>query len=160
MRRITEVKRTLAGGESRFACEVYSQTEDELVVLFRLPEPRDVHGTWLPAGTVTVGYFWRSRPYNLYHWLDRRRRTLAYYFNIGDVRSWATTEFEWDDLAVDVLAAPSGRTQVLDEEELPTDLPDERRAYILNARDEVLRDLPKLIETAEAQSALVLRAIS
>ena len=160
MRRITEIKRTLAGGEARFACEVYSQTEDELVVLFRLPEPRDVHGIWLPAGTVTVGYFWRTRPYNLYHWLDKRGRTLAYYFNIGDVRSWATTEFEWDDLAVDVLAAPSGRTQVLDEEELPADLPDERRAYILNARDEVLRDLPKLIETAEAKSTLVLRAIS
>jgi hypothetical protein len=160
MRRITEVKRTLSGGEARFACEVYSQTDDELVVLFRLPEPRDVHGIWLPGGTVTVGYFWRSRPYNLYHWLDKRRRTLAYYFNIGDVRSWASTEFEWDDLAVDVLASPSGRTQVLDEEELPEDLPAERRAYILAARDEVLRDMTVLIETAERRSALVLQSIA
>src|SRR5687768_2960627 len=115
MRKITEIKRTLAGGAARFACEVFSQNDEELVVLFRLPEPRDVHGIWLPAGTVTVGYFWRTRPYNLYHWLDKRGRTLAYYFNIGDVGSWGNTEFEWEDLAVDILAAPSGRTQVLDE---------------------------------------------
>ena len=160
MRRITEIKRTLAGGEARFACEVFAQTEEELVVLFRLPEPKDVHGVWLPAGTVTVGYFWRSRPYNLYHWLDRRGRTLAFYFNIGDIRSWGSTEFEWDDLAVDVLAAPSGRTRVLDEDELPEDLPAERRAYILAARDEVLRDLERLIETAKQRSALVLQAIA
>ena len=159
MRRITEIKRTLSGREARFACEVYSQSEDELVVLFRLPEPRDVHGIWLPAGTVTVGYFWRSRPYNLYHWLDKKGRTLAYYFNIGDVRSWANTEFEWDDLAVDILAAPSGRTQVLDEDELPEDLPEERRAYIFAARDEVLRDLSTLIESASQRSTLVLKAI-
>lgn len=159
MRRITEIKRTLSGREARFTCEVFSHTEDELVALFRLPEPRDVHGVWLPAGTITVGYFWRTRPYNLYHWLDKRGRTLAYYFNIGDVRSWATTEFEWDDLAVDILASPSGRTQVLDEDELPEDLPDERRVYILSARDEVLRELATLTETAEKQSALVLKAI-
>ena len=159
MRRITEIKRTLSGREARFTCEVFSQTEEDLVALFRLPEPRDVHGVWLPAGTITVGYFWRSRPYNLYHWLDKKGRTLAYYFNIGDVRSWANTEFEWDDLAVDILAAPSGRTRVLDEDELPEDLSDERRAYILAARDEVLRDLTGLIETAEKQSALVLKAI-
>lgn len=160
MRRITEIKRTLAGREARFACQVCSHTADELVALFRLPEPKDVHGVWLPAGTITVGYFWRQRPYNLYHWLDRKGRTLAYYFNIGDVRSWGTTEFEWDDLAVDILAAPSGRTQVLDEDELPADLPAERREYILAARDEVLRDLDRLIETAEQRSALVLRAMA
>ena len=160
MRKITEVKRTLSGKEARFQCEVFAHTEDELIALFRLPEPRDVHGVWLPAGTITVGYFWRKRPYNLYHWLDKRGRTLAYYFNIGDVRSWASTEFEWDDLAVDVLASPSGRTQVLDEDELPVDMPDERRSYILAARDEVLRDLETLIETAERRSALVLKAIA
>jgi len=159
VRRITEVKRTLAGREARFQCEVYSQTDDELVALFRLPEPRDVHGVWLPAGTITVGYFWRDRPYNLYHWLDKRGRTLAYYFNIGDVRSWGATEFEWDDLAVDILAAPSGRTRVLDEDELPDDLAPARRAYILAARDRVLAELAELIETAERGSALVLQAI-
>lgn len=159
MRRITEIKRTLAGREARFTCEVYSQTDDELIALFRLPEPRDVHGVWLPAGTITVGYFWRKRPYNLYHWLDKKGRTLAYYFNIGDVRSWGPTEFEWDDLAVDILSSPSGRTQVLDEDELPEDLATERKEYIFSARDEVLRDLTALVETAERISALVLQAI-
>jgi hypothetical protein len=158
VRRITEIKRTLSGREARFACEVYSQTDDELVALFRLPEPRDVHGVWLPAGTITVGYFWRNRPYNLYHWMDKKGRTLAYYFNVGDVRSWGPTEFEWDDLAVDILAAPSGRTQVLDEDELPEDLLADRREYILAARDEVLRDLTALIENAEQRSASVLSA--
>jgi hypothetical protein len=152
---ITEIKRTLSGRLDRFVCEVYSRDDEQLIVLFRLPRARDVHGVHLPEGTLTVGAFWRSRAYNLYHWVHSEHGTLAYYFNIGDVRSWGAAEFEWDDLAVDILATPGGRVQVLDEDELPPDLDPQRRAYILAARDEVLRDLPRLMETAEQTAALV-----
>jgi len=157
VRRIIEVKRTLTGRVERWELDVCSRTDEELVALFRLPAARDVHFVHLPAGTITVGYFWKSRPYNLYHWLHAEHGTLAYYFNIGDVRTWGSDEFEWDDLAVDVLATLDGRVEVLDEDELPDSLEADRLSYIFAGRDEVLRSLSTLIETAERRSALVLR---
>jgi hypothetical protein len=156
---ITEIKRTLSGGESRYVCEVFERDAEWLRVIWRLPAAREVHGVLLPEGTITVGHFWRQRAYNLYHWTHPEGGTLAYYFNIGDVRSWGADEFEWDDLAVDVLATPDGRVQVLDEDELPADLAPGRRGYILAARDEVLRDLPRLIATAEGTATLVFRTL-
>lgn len=159
MRQITEVKRTLTGRIERWKLDVCSRTDHELVALFTLPKARDVHFVRLPAGTTTVGYFWKSRPYNLYHWVHPAHGTLAYYFNIGDVRTWGEDEFEWDDLAIDVLASPDGRVEVLDEDELPASLDPDRLAHIFAARDEVLRSLPALIETAEERSTLVLRGL-
>jgi hypothetical protein len=155
VRRITEIKRTLTGRVDEFLCDVYSQSPDELIAIYRLPKARDLHGVWLPEGTMTAGYFWPARPYNLYHWVLPGQGTLAYYFNIGDVGRYDDNVIEWDDLAIDVLATPDGRMQVLDEYEIPADLAPRRREAILAARDEVLRDLPALIETAERTTALV-----
>jgi hypothetical protein len=154
-----EIKRTMDGGEERFMCDVCSRTENELVVIYRLPSDRDVHGVWLPKGTITVGSFWKNRPFNLYHWVHPKKGTLAYYFNVGDVGRWGQDEFEWEDLAVDVIATPGGRVTVLDEDELPADLEPEKRAYIEAARDEIVNGLPKLIEVAERTSARVLRTV-
>jgi hypothetical protein len=154
--RILEIKRTLDGREQQFMCDVYSRTETKLVALYRLPGDRDVHGVWLPKGTLTVGTFWRDRPYNLYHWVLPKKGTLAYYFNVGDVSRWGQDEFEWDDLAVDVIATPGGRVTVLDEDELPADLDEEKRAYIERARDEILNTLPKLMAEAEQTAKKVL----
>lgn len=159
MRRITEIKRTLSGRVDRFPCDVFSQSADELVVIYRLPEARDVHGVWLPAGTLTAGYFWPGRPFNLYHWVHPTTGTLAYYFNIGDVGRYDADVIEWDDLAIDVLATPDGAVQVLDEDELPEDLDAGRRRYIEAARDSVLGELRALIDNAERATALVLREL-
>jgi hypothetical protein len=149
---IVEIKHTLAGRVDRFTCDLLERTGERIVVLYRLPAPRDLHGVWLGAGTVTVGYFWARRPYNLYHWLSAAGRTLAYYFNVGDVKGEDATSFEWLDLAVDVLATPGGQVRVLDEDELPADLAPETRRYVEAARDEILRDLPHLTAEADRES--------
>src|SRR5262245_50075477 len=122
LEQITEVKTTLAGRVDRFVCDVIERASDRVVVLYRMSAGRDLHGVWLPEGALTIGYFWRSRPYNLYHWLHPDGRTIAYYFNVGDVVRLEEREIEWRDLAVDVLATPDGRVAVLDEDELPRDL--------------------------------------
>ncbi|HEX2035080.1 MAG TPA: DUF402 domain-containing protein, partial [Chloroflexota bacterium] len=154
---LTEIKTTLSGRIDRFDCEVVERADDHVVVLYRVPAAREVHGVWLPAGTVTLGYFWPARPYNLYHWVTPDGSTLAHYFNIGDVTRLEGPNLHWRDLAVDILATPDGRVQVLDEDELPPDLDPGLRRYVESARDEVLRCLPSLIRESEARAAALLR---
>ena len=155
MNRITEIKTTLSGHVDRFNCDLVERTEERIVVLYRMPVGRDLHGVWLPKGGLTVGYFWGARPYNLYHWLNPDGRTIAYYFNVGDVVRFEAYEFEWRDLAVDVLATPEGRVSVLDEHELPADLDEATRGYVESARDEILHDLPRLMAEAERESPAI-----
>ena len=155
--RITEVKTTLTGRVDRFVCDVAERSPGDVVVRYRLPAARTVHGVDLPAGTETVGYFWTDRPYNLYHWVGPDGRTLAHYFNVGDVTRLTADLLEWHDLAVDVLATPDGGVRVLDEEELPADLDPRVRRYVEQARDSVLGDLPRLIAESESRSPSVLR---
>jgi uncharacterized protein len=155
---ITEVKTTLAGKVDRFPCDVVSRTAAEVVVLYRLPGAREVHGVRLPAGTLTVGYFWTERPFNLYHWVGPDGRTLAHYFNVGDVTRLTADTLAWHDLAVDILATPDGRVRVLDEDELPADLDPALRRYVEAARDRILGDLPALLAEAESRSPAFLPA--
>jgi predicted RNA-binding protein associated with RNAse of E/G family len=150
--RITEIKTTLGGRVDRFLCDVAARSATEVVVHYRVPRARDVHGVTLPAGTLTVGYFWTERPFNLYHWVAPDGSTLAHYFNVGDVTRLVGDVLEWRDLAVDVLATPDGRVQVLDEDELPPDLDPALRRYVDSARDRILSELPDLIRDSEARA--------
>ncbi len=155
MDRIAEIKTTLSGRVDRFDCDLVERTGERIVVLYRMPFGRDLHGVWLPEGALTVGYFWRARPYNLYHWLRPDGRTIAYYFNVGDVVRCEGHEFEWHDLVVDVLVTPDGRVSVLDEDELPAGLDEATRRYVESARDEILHDLPRLMAEAERESPAI-----
>ena len=150
--RITEIKTTIGGRVDRFLCDVAARSATEVVVHYRVPRARDVHGVALPAGTLTVGYFWTDRPFNLYHWVAPDGRTLAHYFNVGDVTRLTGDVLEWRDLAVDVLATPDGRVRVLDEDELPPDLDPALRRYVDAARDRILSELPDLIRESEARA--------
>ncbi len=156
MNTITEIKTTLSGRVETFACDLVERTPGRVVVLYRLPHARVLHGVWLPPGAVTVGYFWRHRPYNLYHWVTSGGQTLAYYFNVGEIVRWEAEVLEWRDLVVDVLATPDGRVTVLDEDELPPDLDQATRRRIEAARDEVLHELSLLVAEAEAESRRLL----
>jgi hypothetical protein len=158
---ITEVKTTLSGRVDEFVCDVVERSTDHVVVIYRIPGPgRDVHGVWLPGGTITVGYFWTARPFNLYHWVGPDGRTIAHYFNIGDVRRYEADRLEWHDLAVDILATPDGRVVVLDEDELPADLDPALLRSIAAARDEVLGNLRTLVLESERTSASVVERLA
>ena len=76
----------------------------------------------LPAGTVTFGHFWGSRPYNVYHWLTPaahagpllqpgRRDPIIAEDSLPLARSGGRRP-----------AAPGSAAEVLDEDELPADL--------------------------------------
>ena len=137
---ILEIKRTLDGREKRFDCRLLSLASDRrhVAVLWVAPAEMHVHGVGLPAGTVSVGHFWTDRHYNVYHWLDRSGQTLGYYFNICDETRITAATIEWRDLVVDVLAIPGVRLDVLDEHELPADLPPGILDHIAGGKEAIL----------------------
>jgi hypothetical protein len=153
---IIEVKRTLAGVEERFECQVLARTPTHMAVLWIVPDIMHVHGVDLPAGTVSVGHFWTDRPYNVYHWLRTDQTTLGYYFNLADRTAWTAERLEWRDLTVDVLAMPKGGLDVLDEDELPAELDAEARGHIDAGKAALLGKTAAVLAEVEAASRAVL----
>ena len=149
---ITEIKRTLAGAEKRFACRLIARDDRSAVVLWVAPEAMGVHGFDLPAGTISFGHFWTDRPYNVYQWLDPGGRILGYYFNIAGETRIGAEVIDWQDLVVDVLATPDGGLQVLDQDELPADLDGATRARIEAGLSAVLRAPAALMADLEARA--------
>jgi hypothetical protein len=153
---IVEVKRTLAGVEKTFTCQLLSRSETHVAVLWIAPTATHVHGIDLPAGTVSFGHFWTDRNYNVYHWMSFDGSTIGYYFNIADNTVVVDGRLEWRDLTVDVLATPQGRLDVLDEDELPAALAADVAAH-LAAGKAALLDAPAAVmaEVEAASRALV-----
>lgn len=156
-RSITEIKTTLDGREKRFDCELLSLAPPrECVVIYRLPAEVEVEDLLLPAGTVSLGYFWQQKPFNLYQWVDDNADTLALYFNICDNTRIHEDRVAWRDLCVDVLLTPDLRCRVLDEEELPDDIDPALRAYIDSARDHLGADPAHLFAAFAARGRQLL----
>jgi hypothetical protein len=152
---VVEIKRTLAGAEKRFACRLLEGDAHTAVLLWIAPGAMNVHGVELPAGTISFGHFWDDRSYNVYHWLGPAGHTLGYYFNIADETLISPGRLEWLDLAVDVLATPGGRLDVLDEHELPPDLAPALRARVEAGVRAVLDDPAALMGEIEARSRVL-----
>ncbi len=149
---ILEIKRTMAGGRKEFRCHLVEGTPDSAVVLFVSTSPYQVATLALPAGTVTLGHFWQSREYNVYHWMTPAGVTLAHYFNLAAETSIAEGVLGWTDLALDLLVLPGQPAVWLDEAELPADLPADLAARIHSARAVVLREHPLVIADVEARA--------
>lgn len=163
---ILEIKHTLRGPAQRFHCQCLYQDPDQCIVSHTLKTERQLQHISLPANTLTIAYFWKQRPYNLYHFMsapfpslkNTDRTTLAYYFNICDQTRWTEQCIEWRDLVVDVLVTPSSllaadtKPLILDREQLPTDLPEPLRQYINSATDTVLNSYTEIIAEANTQT--------
>jgi|SRR5579872_4978614 len=151
---VLEIKRTLDGREKRFTCQRLAgeAAERRLVVLFVAPAAMHVHGVDLPAGTITFGHFWADRPYNAYHWMDAGGATVGVYFNISDETRIGESLLEWRDLTVDILTTPAGRVDVLDEDELPADLPSSLRARIDEGKAAILNHTAAVLAEIERES--------
>jgi predicted RNA-binding protein associated with RNAse of E/G family len=149
---IVEIKETLAGTRQTFPCQVVARRAGEVVVLFVLPAARTVEVVALPAGTVTFGYFWAGRPYNVYHWMTPAGTTIAWYVNLADRTRIDEGTLSFRDLTVDVLLPADGPPRILDEDELPATLAPALRAQIEAARDLVLARAPALRAEVDARS--------
>lgn len=155
---IKEIKSTLGGTSKEFDCELLTRDRGEAVVIYRMPQDVKLEDVLLSKDTVSLGYFWEDRPYNVYHWIDPRQDTVALYFNIADGTRISRQSIEWRDLTVDVLITPDGRCRVLDEHELPVDIDAGLLRYIRDTRDELCREpLSRLIEYDKLTRSLINR---
>jgi hypothetical protein len=159
MAEILEIKETLAGARQSFLCRVLARRAGEVVVLFVLPAGRAVDGVPLPAGTVTFGYFWEARPYNVYHWMTPGGATIAFYVNVADRTRIDESTLAFRDLAVDVLVPPQGPPRVLDENELPPDLASDLRMAIEASKRLVLATARELVQEVDARSSALWPAV-
>jgi len=155
---ITEIKSTLDGRHQEFECELLTRAAGEAVVIYRMPQDVQLEDILLRKDSISLGYFWEDRPYNVYHWIDAQQDSVALYFNIADSTRIDQQVIEWRDLAVDVLITADGRCRVLDEDELPADLDAGLLRYIHTARDELCREpLSRLIEYDKLTRLLINR---
>jgi len=149
---IVEVKEKLSGERKTFRCRLLEHVPGRVAVLFVSSRPYRVADLELPSGTVTIGYFWSDRAYNVYHWSTPQGATLALYVNLADRTTVDLREVRWRDLTVDVLMRPGHPPEVLDEHELPADTAPELRARIERSRDDVLARAAALGAEIEAAS--------
>jgi len=156
--RITEIKSTLTGVRKEFECDLLTRSPGEAVVIYRMPRDVQLEDVLLRKGTVSLGYFWEDRPYNVYHWIDQHQDSVALYFNVADGTRITKQAIKWRDLTVDVLITPDGRCRVLDEEELPANIGATLRDYINQTRDDLCREpLSRLDEYDKLTRSLINR---
>ena len=155
---VLEVKRRLDGSVRTYPCEAVQADRDHAVLLYRLPGQGKVADLVLPAGTLTLAYYWADRPYNVYHWIAPSRETLGYYFNLSGSVTIGGDRLEWEDLEVDVLVTPDGRVQILDEDAVPQSAA-ARLPEIARARERVLADWPDVSRDIERASRAFLAAV-
>ena len=134
-----ETKTLLSGAVHQYACELLYLENAFGILQYVIDREYYIGGMRLMPGDVTFALYWTERPYTLYIWnVNRRKKEVAYYFNIADNISLLPNEFRWRDLAIDILVDTTGSVHVLDEDELPADIPVELHSYILAAKSHVL----------------------
>lgn len=153
---ILEVKEKLNGERHEFASALLSEAPDEVITLYILPGDGGLGGVPLTSGTRCLGYFWATRPYNVYHAVDAAGRTLVFYINLSDRTIITPEAITWRDLIVDVVVTPNGQCRVLDEDELPPDLDPALGATIAAARDDLLVNHPTILAAIERRTAALL----
>ena len=159
-REILEVKRTLDGKTVVYpAVPLLVERGVRAVLLCRMDEPEVVAGArmTLQPGTLSVGYFWCDRPYNVYHWLYEGE-TLVHYINLGRFVALNEEALIWDDYAVDILAYPDGSSETLDEDEIPPAVDAATRRFIAEATAAVLANVKAIVAAANAETRELLAA--
>ncbi|MGH2587021.1 MAG: DUF402 domain-containing protein [Dehalococcoidia bacterium] len=115
---VVESKETLDGRVESFACAALLLSPRLAVVRFDHPGERRTGGFFFPAGSYTVGYFWRSRSYNCYRIAGPDTRVIAYRFDVVDRVRIRAGHVHYRDLLLDIWVSPSGDVTVEDEDEL------------------------------------------
>lgn len=158
MDKVNEIKERLDGSVTTFSCQPVDIKTDRAVVWYRHKKERQVADVKLPADTVSLGYFWANRNYNVYHWFTPQASTVGFYVNISDNTRIIPTEVSWRDLVVDILLMPDGRSRVLDEDELPRDIEPQLLKRIEATRDKIISKQQQLMVDIEAQTTQFLDA--
>lgn len=153
---VLEIKHKLNGDRLEFQCQTLIEQPDEVVVLFRTPRDYNVADQCFKAGSLSLGYFWNQRNFNIYHWLKPNGDSQGIYVNIADRTEITPGLVEWRDLILDLLITPDGRCQLLDEDELPDDLSDNLHQLIYREVRALEAQHQQLLQEIEARSTHLL----
>lgn len=144
-----ENKKFYEGIEINYKCELLFLSEGFGVLRYKLTDTSKIDDLILLEGTITYAFYWESRPYVLYKWYSKDRRILANYFNIADSVKLEKNIFSWRDLIVDVLVLPSGKLEILDENEIPSEMEGSLREYIKTAKLNLLHKSEFIIKETD-----------
>jgi len=153
---VLEIKHKLSGERLEFECTSLVQEPGEVIVLYRTPRDFHIADQVFRKGSLSLGYFWQDRNFNIYHWLSPEGNSMAIYVNIADNTVITPGKVEWRDLIIDLLITPDGRCQILDEDELPDDLPSDLDQLIRAETKHLLERHQSLLAEIEQRSALLL----
>ncbi len=121
---ILEIKRRLDGSRVEFSCQgCLVKPGRHAAVLYTLD--RDWHfpqvGLTVPAGSISSGFFWEGKPFNLYHWMTPEGETIGDYFNLAAETVITDSTIEWLDLVLDFCIVAGSEGIWLDEDEMGAD---------------------------------------
>lgn len=105
-----ERKRKPDGSERRYRCELEYASPSLVVVSYVMRQGGEVFGTPIdiPPGSVSYGYFWRSRPYTVYR-MRAGERIVAHRFDAVTGVRLGRGEVAYRDLALDWWLTPAGQ---------------------------------------------------
>lgn len=107
------------GSVREYTCELLHLEPTLAVVRFRLPEGGSPFGApiAIPPGSVSDGYFWTRRPYNLYRMRDANGAIAAHRFDAVTAVRLSREAIEYRDLVLDWWVTPGGEVLEEDREE-------------------------------------------
>ncbi len=156
LQKFTEFKHTYWNETKTFDCYLVERMQNEVVLAFRPSEEIQFLGITFGPNTVSLGYFWENRNYNVYHWKDVSGNTLLFYFNISKDTKFGADRVDWKDLIVDIAVKPHSKPAVLDEQEVPQNAQSEDIKLVQKSEEEILSKLEIIQAYLEAKSNHIL----
>ena len=144
MNKCLEIKKLYNGLEHQYLCDLLYLKNDFGILQFILDKDYYVDNLFLPKGTVSLGYFWENRPYNVYQWFDNDK-LIASYFNISDSTQLSKEKFIWRDLILDILVLANLQYTILDREELDIIDQPEIHVYIDQTKSLIIKNYNSII---------------
>lgn len=148
MKRALEKIHLLNGNIRVYRCELIYNNQSLGILKYNLEKQYEVAGLILPKLSITYAFYWINRPYTLYRWYFKGKN-IGNYFNIADQVVLSDSEFEWRDIVIDILYRQDGLPNILDEDELPTDLPDYLLEYIGSAKSQIIENYQDILAETE-----------
>ena len=157
---ILETKLTLDGRAQTFACAGLLLSPRLALIRFDHPAERRTGGFFFPAGSFTLGFFWRARGYNCYRIAGPDGAVIAYRFDVVDRVRIAPGRVSYRDLLLDLWVSPGGTVRIEDEDEVAAAvgqgvLTPAQQAHIERTHALLLRAHPRIIAECEALVASV-----
>lgn len=158
MKQCFEVKKLYDGSERKFSCQLLFLKNGFGILKYIMEKDYQLEDIFLTKGTISLGFFWENRNYNIYQWFNGND-LLATYFNISEATTLSEDFFTWKDLILDILITSQGGIHVLDENELNIITNPLVLKKIEITKQEILRNYQNIINEINAIAAQTIELI-